>query len=405
MYARSTEEFEESIDAFKTEVQHEGFKKRIIKFLDRKEEWAKICRDHLIMRGHHTNNLAEATMRILKDIILERIKAYNVVALVDYIINVWNAYLEAKIMKISHKLDNAPQLLYQNLLSRMAPELADKIEQVDEDTYMVPSGRDKDLCYEVNTTVGVCLCKAGTSGAFCKHQALIHSRFGGLFPNAPAITSYDRYQLGRLALGDKCPAPNFFLDMQEDPAIIQTWDLDGLADQMEGVEDILPDEMEGPIPIPVNRKRRYDDDLSEEDKEKIKEEFMAEWERLHSLAEGEDKYFQYLQTSTKCMKRLTTSTSATSVALRISAALQRNTRRQKRGQIGVQSTTPGRRSKDAPRTNKRLPAGRRKGSTNSTHGSSRPAASRPHKGVNRKAKRSHQLSQSVKNNVRHVTKH
>ena len=40
----------------------------------------------MINRGHNTNNYAEATFRIVKDIILTRLKAYNSPALLDYIV-------------------------------------------------------------------------------------------------------------------------------------------------------------------------------------------------------------------------------------------------------------------------------------------------------------------------------
>ena len=87
MYARNTEELEERLEDFRS-LPHEGYRKRVDEFLRRKEELVKLFRDHLLIRVHHTNNYAEATMRILKDIILQRLKAYNVVALVDYFVNV-----------------------------------------------------------------------------------------------------------------------------------------------------------------------------------------------------------------------------------------------------------------------------------------------------------------------------
>lgn len=401
MYARTVEQFEESISDFKMQVGHEGYEERIEDFLERKEEWAKLFRDYLIMRGHHTNNLAEATMRILKDIILERVKAYNVVALLDYTINVWNTYLEAKIMKISHKLDNSLQLLYHNLLSRMDPKLAEKIVQVDYETFIVPSAVDEIPTYEVNTTIGTCLCKAGTSGAFCKHQALVHSRFGGFFPNSPAISSYDRYQLGKLALGDKCPAPTFFLDMQEDPSIVENWDLEATTAPLKDI-DQREEETEGPIPVPT--KRKYPDNFSDDQKKEIVQDFMQQWERLCELGGEESNFYKYLKTSTQSMKKLKTSSSATAVALRVSAVLTRNTRRHRRAKIGVQVTTPARRVSGAPHTRRRLPAGRRKESS-VTHGCSRPSVGRPNQGDTRTPKRRHVLSQSVTNNVRHVKKH
>lgn len=215
MYARTVEELEETIDSFKEIVTHALYAKRIVDFLQRKEEWVSLFRNDILMRNHHTNNYSEATIRILKDVILERVKAYNLIALINYVITVWENYMKTRIMRVAYNRSSKPVLVYENLLRKMDAELAKKIEEVDEEIYMVPSANTSDLMYEVNIAVGVCNCKAGCTGAFCKHQALLHFVKGGCFPNAPPIMSKDRYQLGLLALGGKCPPPTFFMGMKE----------------------------------------------------------------------------------------------------------------------------------------------------------------------------------------------
>ena len=44
-----------------------------------RHEWALVYRQTIITRGHNTNNIAEAGIRIIKDLVFERIKAYNLV--------------------------------------------------------------------------------------------------------------------------------------------------------------------------------------------------------------------------------------------------------------------------------------------------------------------------------------
>jgi len=215
MYSRTTEELEESILNFKDETSHEGYKKRVEEFLNRKQEWVSLFRDNLLMRGHHTNNFSEAFIRILKDVILQRVKAYNLVALINYIVTVWENYMKTRILRVAYNRDSRPILVYESLMRKMDLELVKRIEKVDEHTYMVPSAQTSELMYEVNRSFGVCNCKAGCTGAFCKHQALLFSAYGGYFPNAPPLLSTDRYQLGLLALGPKCPSPTFFLGMKE----------------------------------------------------------------------------------------------------------------------------------------------------------------------------------------------
>lgn len=48
-----------------------------------KEKWCLAWRNHRV-RGNHTNNYAEVSIRIFKDNILSRMKAYNCIALVDF---------------------------------------------------------------------------------------------------------------------------------------------------------------------------------------------------------------------------------------------------------------------------------------------------------------------------------
>lgn len=79
-----------------------------------------------------------------------------------------------------------------------------------ESLQLVPSGTADGVKYEVIVKFGLCSCKAGAAGAFCKHQALLHHTHGGVFPNCPPITSADRYLLGVLALGKECPPKTRF---------------------------------------------------------------------------------------------------------------------------------------------------------------------------------------------------
>lgn len=48
-----------------------------------KESFALCFRTELPVRGNHTNNFAEAQFLVLKDVILQRTKEYNVVGLLD----------------------------------------------------------------------------------------------------------------------------------------------------------------------------------------------------------------------------------------------------------------------------------------------------------------------------------
>lgn len=87
MYAATVDEMEAAVKELQGR-SHQGYIKRVMAFLERKSEWVLLFRSGLTTRGHNTNNFAEASIRILKDIVLHRRKAYNVVALVDFIASV-----------------------------------------------------------------------------------------------------------------------------------------------------------------------------------------------------------------------------------------------------------------------------------------------------------------------------
>lgn len=59
----------------------------------RRQEWAHCFRRKLPVRGNNTNNFCEAAMKVLKDKIFFRTKAFNVVQLVDFLfIRLENVY-------------------------------------------------------------------------------------------------------------------------------------------------------------------------------------------------------------------------------------------------------------------------------------------------------------------------
>ncbi|KAH6944155.1 hypothetical protein HPB50_002086 [Hyalomma asiaticum] len=209
MYAETVEEVEASTAALKA-LPHKAFVERVEAFLQKKEEWVTFFRSATATRGHNINNFAEATIRVLKDIILNRVEAFNVVALVDAVAVVWEKYFQTRVLRHAHGRVAAHHVAYERLLSRLPAGAADRIKAVGNNRFLIPSASRSDLSYEVLADIGWCSCGAGQQGAFCKHQALIHKQYGGLFPNAHALCANDKFQLGKLALGDKCPPRQFF---------------------------------------------------------------------------------------------------------------------------------------------------------------------------------------------------
>lgn len=114
-------------------------------------------------------------------------------ALVDAIATEWQKYLEG------HILCKA----YGSVASHQLTSAADNFELLENGLYAVPSATSSTTFYEVLPDVGACACPVKIHRAFCKHQALVHRKFGGQFTNARA--------LGTDTNLDKCPPHDFFM--------------------------------------------------------------------------------------------------------------------------------------------------------------------------------------------------
>ncbi|XP_028044473.1 uncharacterized protein LOC114253691 [Rhopalosiphum maidis] len=130
-------------------------------YWSRKELWYLAFRDTTV-HGNQTNNFSEVSVRLFKDIVLSRNKAYNAIALVDFI--------------------------FTGI----------------EDYYL----RRSDCgYYEVDVTHGFCICSKENLRAFCKHQAAVYHHHNESMPNLPAITLY---MLAKLAFGENVPERSFY---------------------------------------------------------------------------------------------------------------------------------------------------------------------------------------------------
>jgi len=66
-------------------VKYPNVLKRVKEMQDNEEQWAIAYRSELSMRGKHTNNYSEASVKILKDRVFERTRAYNLVQLFQFL--------------------------------------------------------------------------------------------------------------------------------------------------------------------------------------------------------------------------------------------------------------------------------------------------------------------------------
>jgi len=95
-------------------------------------------RTDVINRGHNTNNYAEATFRIIKDIILSRLTAYNPLTLLDYIVVILEKYYSARLLTAAFGRVSKPYLFFDKIRDRAAELVAagpDAVQHVGGTTY------------------------------------------------------------------------------------------------------------------------------------------------------------------------------------------------------------------------------------------------------------------------------
>ena len=74
----------------------------IQQFWKRRSEWALSYRVKQIMRGNHTNNYAKGGIRIIKEIVFDRVKAYNLIQMFQFITPTMEQYFCNRLLDIAH---------------------------------------------------------------------------------------------------------------------------------------------------------------------------------------------------------------------------------------------------------------------------------------------------------------
>ncbi|XP_031327708.1 uncharacterized protein LOC116158967 [Photinus pyralis] len=215
LYATTNDELSENFSKFMNDEvikKYGNLKFYILDYWARKEEWSLACRSNLLTRGNNTNNYVEASIRIFKDIVLERCKAFNSCALIDFIARVLESYHKRHLLSFANFRSSKNELAFRRMLKSSALL---SVEEVDARTCLVSSENDENLFYTVHLDVGFCDCVYGQGGRFCKHLCAIQNKFGKIFPTSPRLTIGDRKLYAEIALGPDAPK-DFYNDMEEE---------------------------------------------------------------------------------------------------------------------------------------------------------------------------------------------
>lgn len=166
--------------------------------IDRIEMWCLLYRNDLMVRGSDTNNYTEVMFRLLKDIPLERTKAFNLTQLADFISTSFESYFTQRIMDL--------------IFNRVSKAVAKKYfpDERENDVYniislgnmdfRVNSSRDPDTFYDVDMSVFKCSCPVGYNGHHCKHQGAVAKKYN-IFTATNTLSLSSKHILYEIALG------------------------------------------------------------------------------------------------------------------------------------------------------------------------------------------------------------
>jgi hypothetical protein len=159
---------------------------------------------------------------LFKDEVLCRIKAYNVITLIDFCATTLEEYYKRRLQEFANARNFGPRLFLQKLKRKAIeaenPIMKEDIRKIEgkEQEYEVKGVNDT---YIVNVKSACCSCPSGMFGRFCKHQFAVYYNFNVCGVNFPPITAQHRYEMAYLALGEDAPPPSFYEPLKQEAEV------------------------------------------------------------------------------------------------------------------------------------------------------------------------------------------
>ena len=165
------------------ELKCEKYSYYIAKLYTRKQEWALCHRNEKLIRNNNTNNYCEAAIRVVKDKVLYRWKAFNIVQLCHFITERMEKFYQRRLADIA--LNRFVHATHSKYLPHCGDINLDAIEKISDYLYTVPSEKENKKkkkepikrTYAVNMDIGLCTCHLGSTGGPCKHQCAVAAKF------------------------------------------------------------------------------------------------------------------------------------------------------------------------------------------------------------------------------------
>ncbi|KAK5925589.1 hypothetical protein CgunFtcFv8_018101 [Champsocephalus gunnari] len=114
-------------------------------------------------------------MRVLKDNILQRTKAFNLPQLFDLLTSRLETYYEARIVDVA--LGRWEAFQRAKFLPQDGNIAASRIQQIEDKKFVVKGSTQT---YDADMDLELCSCPAGQTGAPCKHQAAVMKHYSCL---------------------------------------------------------------------------------------------------------------------------------------------------------------------------------------------------------------------------------
>jgi len=126
VYVKTASELEQKYKEFKahsTVQKYPAFVQYISNLWPRHDEWASFYRSGLPGRGNNTNNMSEPGVRILKEIVFSRVKAYNLVEMFQFVTEKLENYYQCKLLSVAHnRLDHYIQARFRGINAGKYPK-------------------------------------------------------------------------------------------------------------------------------------------------------------------------------------------------------------------------------------------------------------------------------------------
>ncbi|KAF0310052.1 hypothetical protein FJT64_018873 [Amphibalanus amphitrite] len=183
-------------------------------FAARRQEWALCLRTDVPTRGHNTNNIVESAFRVLKDSVLYRTRAFNLLQLFDFVTVQLSKHYARRACDVANGRQRAAPVRggtsqETGTVTQVFCMTRELIE-VTEFTYQVKSLTSVGITYLVDLNVGACTCRMNRRTGGCKHLRAVRQQTGAV-PEATA-TKETRRALMDIAMGTSQQLPGNWFD-------------------------------------------------------------------------------------------------------------------------------------------------------------------------------------------------